>query len=354
MKPRQKIRALTLHQPHAYCVVHRNKRIENRDWAPPDWLIGEYLAIHAGKTVDVEAIERLETDPDSPCINTTMPDKDSYVTGAVVAVAKLVGVVTESDDPYFSGPYGWVLDDVVAIEPVPCRGYQKLWPLDDRTLAEVRRRFQAAREAQRRPKAPAAAPQASEASQRARAVVERAKAVLGTVEPTPEPAPPKKPPTVEVPKREAPAERSADLVEAERQMRLNRRGRGRSGGAFPPDQRARYARGSSTSRRAAESIQTTLNEKQARVYAHIVGCGTRGATTDEVEVALGMSHQTASARIFELREDLGYIFAPGDERPTRSRRMAMVHFAREFLPRNVQERLYEEEQRKSGGQQRMF
>jgi len=50
----------------------------------------------------------------------------------------LSGVVTESADPWFVGPFGWVLSDVVVLPaPVPCRGAQGLWevPADVREAA---------------------------------------------------------------------------------------------------------------------------------------------------------------------------------------------------------------------------
>jgi hypothetical protein len=52
--------------------------------------------------------------------------------------ARMTGVVTESADPWFTGPYGWTLDDVVALPaPVPCRGAQGLWPVPDDVAALV-------------------------------------------------------------------------------------------------------------------------------------------------------------------------------------------------------------------------
>ncbi len=37
-----------------------------------------------------------------------------------------------------------------------------------------------------------------------------------------------------------------------------------------------------------------------RVHRHLEACGERGSTDDELEVALGLLHQTASARRREL------------------------------------------------------
>ena len=43
--------AITLHQPWASLVAHGIKNIETRSWPPPQGIIGERIAIHAGRTV---------------------------------------------------------------------------------------------------------------------------------------------------------------------------------------------------------------------------------------------------------------------------------------------------------------
>lgn len=54
------------------------------------------------------------------------------------------------------------------------------------------------------------------------------------------------------------------------------------------------------SRDAAEAAEPTAPRCRARVLDLIRSRGARGATDDEVEVALGLPHQTASARRREL------------------------------------------------------
>lgn len=56
----------------------------------------------------------------------------------------------------------------------------------------------------------------------------------------------------------------------------------------------------------------------------------KGATTDEVEKATGLSHQTASARVNELYRD-GYLEVTGQTRLTRYGRPAHVYFYTEPL-----------------------
>jgi len=60
--------------------------------------------------------------------------------------------------------------------------------------------------------------------------------------------------------------------------------------------RVPYVQGSATSKAAADSQGLKAQVDEARVLAHLQACGGIGATDDEVELALGMLHQTASAR----------------------------------------------------------
>jgi hypothetical protein len=99
------------------------------------------------------------------------------------------------------------------------------------------------------------------------------------------------------------------------------------------DKPAPFARKSGTSRVAADRLPIgILNSLRRRVYDYIVSREPRGATCDEVEVGLGMRHQTASARINELENaerkffnGVQFIFKTSRERGTRSRRPAAVY-----------------------------
>jgi len=50
--PQEPLLALTLWQPWAWCIAHATKRVENREWPPPETLLGHRFAIHAGQHYD--------------------------------------------------------------------------------------------------------------------------------------------------------------------------------------------------------------------------------------------------------------------------------------------------------------
>ena len=124
--------ALTLQQPWASAVRDLGKRTENRSWPPPQRTLGQFIAIHAGQSFREDAADWLAARTGRMLTRQNVP------LGAVVALARVVEVVQEHpDDPWFIGPYGWVLDDVVALTPVPCRGRQQLWRVPEEVYANI-------------------------------------------------------------------------------------------------------------------------------------------------------------------------------------------------------------------------
>lgn len=94
---------------------------------------------------------------------------------------------------------------------------------------------------------------------------------------------------------------------------------------------APYVKGSDTSKAAAESVEPDLGRLEGLVLSHISSRGLLGATDDETEVALDLSHQTASARRRRLVQ-LGRVVDSGMRRKTRSGRKAVVWRVAEFPP----------------------
>jgi hypothetical protein len=132
--------AITVLQPFATAIARYGKRVENRGWRPPAKTTGETLAIHAGK----KWMPPGDTYPQA-----TLPalgDPAVYPTSVVLAAARLAWVCTAGyfGHPCDCGPWAvdgechWRLEDVRALpEPVPCRGFQKLWALPPEVAEQV-------------------------------------------------------------------------------------------------------------------------------------------------------------------------------------------------------------------------
>lgn len=135
----EELLALTVLQPYASAIVFGPKRVENRSWRPPAELIGRRLAIHAGKSdallFDLPLMREVSGIwPGMPRMLREFPR------GRVLGTAKVVGVETPADrpsDPWASGPYCWVLEDVRPCEPVPMSGRQRLWSVEPSAAVRI-------------------------------------------------------------------------------------------------------------------------------------------------------------------------------------------------------------------------
>lgn len=80
--------------------------------------------------------------------------------------------------------------------------------------------------------------------------------------------------------------------------------------------------GTETSREAAESVRDDVGRQEAMILALLDEAGSDGMTDDEIEVATGLRHESASAR----RRGLvlkGLVVDSGKVRPTRRGRKAV-------------------------------
>lgn len=141
------MRGITLWRPWSDAIVHGPKRVENRPWSPPDAMVGQVIAIHAGKRYSTASWK-------FPGGYVPPVEADSPM--GIVGVARIIGWlrrdaregVEERDrfhvmfapdergdevarvhlDPWWLGPVGWLLDDVQALsEPVAHPGALGLW-----------------------------------------------------------------------------------------------------------------------------------------------------------------------------------------------------------------------------------
>jgi hypothetical protein len=82
--------------------------------------------------------------------------------------------------------------------------------------------------------------------------------------------------------------------------------------------------GSDTSTAAAASVAGKISDMHSQILSEVFEAG--GRTCEEVELALGMRHQTATARIRELVL-LKRLVDSGDRRNTKSGRKARVYLS---------------------------
>lgn len=142
------MRCLSIQQPYAMWLSNPilftgvgvpAKTIENRTWCP---VIRGKILIHASKTFDHDAIPYW-IDGIYPELAEVLPlFSREYVKGAIIGIADLVDVVTESNDPWFTGPYGLVFANARPLEPIPYRGQLNLFPVPRAVLGEQLRNIE--------------------------------------------------------------------------------------------------------------------------------------------------------------------------------------------------------------------
>ena len=127
------MRALSVRQPWAWAIFHAGKDVENRTWKNQHTMGS--IAIHASR----------RTDPlDLLPPRTRHPEPEDLVSGAIIGVVDVVGVVERHRSKWFAGPLGWVVRNPRAIRsPIHSSGHLGLWTLppgvERRLLRQIRR-----------------------------------------------------------------------------------------------------------------------------------------------------------------------------------------------------------------------
>jgi len=119
------MKVISIKQPWAWLVCGGYKRIENRTWRTK--YRGPAL-IHTGKKYDIGSAMWLKKNmPSEYC---RLPLHFSMETGGIVGCCDIVDVVTESDDPWFFGPYGFVLENASRVKFIPTPGRLGIFNVD--------------------------------------------------------------------------------------------------------------------------------------------------------------------------------------------------------------------------------
>ena len=122
------MKGLSIRQPWLFCILECGKRVENRTWysdyrgpvllhASKGMTLREYYdfynAVMGGGAPYAGEVLRGRTG---------LPEVDALPRGGFVGVAEVVDCVSESDSPWFFGPFGFVLENVRPIPFVAARG----------------------------------------------------------------------------------------------------------------------------------------------------------------------------------------------------------------------------------------
>jgi len=162
MMPFGDLRALTLWQPMAGAIAHLGKDFENRPTMPPENLLGQPLAIHAGM--------HYEPVHGAYIVERGLATRDQVegacrVHGAIIAIVRLCsrwsfdGAVATGQSArtrtrssidtlreiepaqwrwYMQGTKaGFHVDCVVPLDPIPCLGMQGYWRVGDYQKADI-------------------------------------------------------------------------------------------------------------------------------------------------------------------------------------------------------------------------
>ena len=130
------MKAITLHRPWPsaiFDISHQGdfapKRIENRGWRLPRGIEGCWVAIHAGRTFDRQALGKIQAMV-GDWVSLDESDHPRGIVGLVLFARQhgSINTIPDLQKRWFCGPWGWEMDKAIALpEPVPCRGRQGLW-----------------------------------------------------------------------------------------------------------------------------------------------------------------------------------------------------------------------------------
>lgn len=122
------MKALSIRQPWAWAIANAGKDVENRNW---NMNHRGTLAIHASKSMTMAEYHefnhffynQLGDKYHNHFTSPALPNFDSLVRGAVIAIVTAVDCVTSHHSPWFCGPYGLIIKKKVILpDPIHCKG----------------------------------------------------------------------------------------------------------------------------------------------------------------------------------------------------------------------------------------
>jgi ASCH domain len=135
------MKALSIHQPWAWAILHAGKNVENRSWRTN---YRGLLLIHAAKSR--VSYDRQDAKAWRERYGVELPPWESLTTGAIIGVVEVVDCVRVgaggdvgrfgNSEWAVEGGYGWVLANARAFAvTLPFRGGQRLFNVHDEPLA---------------------------------------------------------------------------------------------------------------------------------------------------------------------------------------------------------------------------
>ncbi|MEL7212514.1 MAG: hypothetical protein AAGK92_07620 [Pseudomonadota bacterium] len=114
--------ALSVRRPWAWAILHGGKVIENRTLSAirAGGMTTGAICLHAASGMKEDeyrwGLWRLAKH------GVVAPRPDALIRSAIIGTIDVVDIVTESDSAWFGGKAGLVLENPVAIEPIPAKG----------------------------------------------------------------------------------------------------------------------------------------------------------------------------------------------------------------------------------------
>lgn len=114
--------ALSVRQPWAWAIIHGGKEIENRSLGSikAGRMVPGKICIHAASGMKEDEYRyahwRLARH------GVACPRPDALVRAAIIGTVDVTGIITQSDSEWFGGEAGLVLENPVAITPIPAAG----------------------------------------------------------------------------------------------------------------------------------------------------------------------------------------------------------------------------------------
>ncbi len=111
--------AISLRQPWAWLVVNGYKTIENRKWKSK--FRGPVL-VHAAAKMSPSEYETCAARVREINPSVELPALEELLRGGIVGQMEVIDCVSESNDPWFTGPYGFTVRSAKTLPFKRCKG----------------------------------------------------------------------------------------------------------------------------------------------------------------------------------------------------------------------------------------